>query len=120
MAEKWAWSLNFSRALRAQLLGNPLRKSWLRPCTCNNDYLAVYDGEDDQARRLGNFCGDAFGMRGFRTLYSSGRYLYLKFKSDGKNQKKGFHLQYQTFLKGKSSSRLACMQHVQYLASCVV
>ena len=31
MAEKWAWSLNFSRALRAQLLGNPLRKAWLRP-----------------------------------------------------------------------------------------
>ena len=75
--------------------------------TCNNDYLAVYDGEDDQARRLGNFCGDAYGMRGFRTLYSSGRHLYLKFKSDGKNQKKGFHLRYQTFLTGKSSS--TCM-----------
>ena len=80
---------------------------------CNNDYLAVYDGEDDQARRLGNFCGDTFGMRGFRTLYSSGRHLYLKFKSNGKNQKKGFHLRYQTFMKGKSSG-----MHVYAACTC--
>ena len=73
--------------------------------TCNNDYLAVYDGENDQARRLGNFCGDAHGMRAFRTLHSSGRHLYLKFKSDGKTQKKGFHLRYQTFQKGKNSDK---------------
>ena len=81
--------------------------------SCNRDYLAVYDGENDQARRLGNFCGDAYGMRAFRTLYSSGRHLYLKFKSDGKNQRKGFHLRYQTFLKGKSSNMQTCMQNVQ-------
>ena len=73
--------------------------------SCNRDYLAVYDGENDQARRLGNFCGDAYGMRAFKTLYSSGRHLYLKFKSDGKTQKKGFHLRYQTFLKGKRSNK---------------
>lgn len=75
--------------------------------SCNRDYLAVYDGENDQARRLGSFCGNVSGMRAFKTLYSSGRHLYLKFKSDGKNQKKGFHLEYQTFLKGKSSNRHA-------------
>ena len=74
--------------------------------SCNRDYLKVYDGENDTARQLGNFCGSAFGMRAFRTVYSSGRHLYLKFKSDGSNDRKGFYLRYQTFLEGRWHARL--------------
>ena len=69
--------------------------------SCDHDYLTVYDGDSDQARTLGRFCGNMNSMRAFKTIYSSGRHLYLVFKSDGKKEKKGFRLHYRTFLKGE-------------------
>lgn len=75
---------------------------------CDRDYLSVHDGNSDKARTLGNFCGTAFGVRAFRTIYSSGPHLYIKFKSDDRVEKKGFHLQYRTFAKGKDYALSQC------------
>ena len=98
----WKISTDINRTIARGLVDNKFDiENGTSIYSCNRDYLTVYDGENDQARRMGSFCGNAFGMRAFRTLYSSGRHLYLKFKSDGKNQRKGFHLRYSTFLKGQ-------------------
>ena len=70
------------------------------PFMCNRDYLSVHDGDNGQARALGRFCGTAYSMRAFKTIYSSGQHLYIRFISNGQRQRKGFHLHYRTFTKG--------------------
>lgn len=71
------------------------------PQLCNRDYLEVHDGERESSPTLGIFCGNAVAMRSFKTLYSSGRQLFIRFSSNAKKEGKGFHLHYRTFLKGK-------------------
>ena len=68
--------------------------------SCNHDWVSVYDGETKARRRLGTFCGN--GMRTFQTLHSTGRHLYIEFKSDWQQQRSGFQLQYVTFLECES------------------
>ena len=75
-------------------------------CSIDHDYLEVHDGPHEGASRLGRFCGNVSGEFGFRTLYSSGRYLYLTFTSDSTNQGIGFHLRFHTFRAGKALTKL--------------
>ena len=75
-------------------------------CSIDHDYLEVHDGPHEGASRLGRFCGNVSGEFGFRTLYSSGRYLYLTFNSDSMNQGIGFHLRYYTFQAGKAPTKI--------------
>ena len=67
--------------------------------SCNHDWLSVYDGDSKDARRIGSFCGSN-GMRGFHTIHSSGRHLYVEFLSDGQQRRAGFHLEYLNFFQG--------------------
>ena len=104
----WKISTDVNRTIALGLVDNTFDvEEGASMFVCNHDYLTVYDADnEDQDKSRGRFCGDAFGMRAFRTLYSSGRHLYLTFKSNDKNQRKGFHLQYRTFLKGEVVKRL--------------
>ena len=63
--------------------------------SCNRDWVSVYDNETKSGRRLGTYCGN--GMRTFQTLHSTGRHLYIEFKSDWQQRRSGFQLQYVTF-----------------------
>ena len=58
-------------------------------CSCNYDFVAVYDGPDKQAKLIGKFCG-----RNGVEVVSSGRYLFVEFISDDSKQYPGFKLKY--------------------------
>ena len=56
---------------------------------CGYDKVEIYDGADENARKIGRFCDRAFpGYPG--EIYSTGNKLYVKFKTDGSTTKKGF------------------------------
>lgn len=55
---------------------------------CRKDYLSIYDGSSTRNVLLGTYCGK-IRPSSFR---SSGRYLYLHFRSDGDVTRKGFRL----------------------------
>ena len=67
--------------------------------SCNRDWLDIYDGENKQAQRIGSYCGK--GMRTLETVQSRGRHLYIEFKTDKQQRRKGFELHYTTFLRGE-------------------
>ena len=76
-------------------------------CSHNHDFLDVHDGIHVGATSFnGPFCGNVSGEFSFRTVYSSGRYMFVRFVSDGMNQGKGFHLRFHTFLAGKALTNL--------------
>lgn len=60
--------------------------------SCRHDALEIYDGASIRDDKLGRFCGQNKPM----LLTSSGNYLYLRFTSDGRTEKKGFRATYNT------------------------
>lgn len=54
------------------------------PCSC--DFVEFRDGNSSTAELIGRFCGDTVPQ----DLYSSNRYLFVRFKSDDKTGAKGF------------------------------
>jgi len=57
---------------------------------CDYDFVEVFDGEDEAARKLGRFCG----TRAPQTIVSSGPALRLQFRSDDTVSFKGFVAEY--------------------------
>ena len=57
-------------------------------CTC--DYVEIFDGPSDVYNSLMKGCNTSFP----RPVYSSGRYLFMKFKSDWSIQGRGFVAHY--------------------------
>ncbi|XP_070550309.1 bone morphogenetic protein 1-like isoform X1 [Ptychodera flava] len=55
---------------------------------CKKDYLTVFDGSDETGPPLGKYCGNK--TQG--SITTTGRRIFLKFRSDGSNVAKGFHL----------------------------
>ena len=60
--------------------------------SCRHDSLDIYDGASIRDAKLGRFCGQNKPM----LLTSSGNYFYLRFKSDGTTEKRGFRATYNT------------------------
>jgi len=67
--------------------------------TCDRDYVAVYDGDSKDNRKIGPFCGNA--SRPFQTIHSTGRHLYVVFHSNNETGYRGFELEYTTYVDGK-------------------
>ena len=63
--------------------------------SCNLDRISVYNGESKIGRRFGSYCGT--GMRTFQTVYSTGRFLHIEFKTNSRERRSGFNLHYKTF-----------------------
>lgn len=59
---------------------------------CAYDHLAVFDGKGVNDRALGRFCGSRRPLM----LVSSYNMLYLVFRSDGTNEKRGFNATHTT------------------------
>ncbi|KAJ7371386.1 hypothetical protein OS493_025848 [Desmophyllum pertusum] len=59
--------------------------------SCGNDYLAVYDGSQISQSDIGTFCGF---MDTPMKIYSTGRYLSLRFVTDIAANYRGFKLSY--------------------------
>lgn len=59
---------------------------------CAYDHVAVFDGESVDDHALGRFCGSRRPL----TLVSSFNMLYLVFRSDATNEKRGFNATHTT------------------------
>ena len=60
---------------------------------CEKDFLKVYDGSSSGGALLRTYCGKAEPEK----FKSSGRYLYLHFRSDDDGTRKGFQLSWKAF-----------------------
>lgn len=58
---------------------------------CTADYLQVRDGYYSTSSKKGDYCGSTR-----KTIYSSGRYMWIRFRSDHLYNYKGFKLSYST------------------------
>ena len=60
--------------------------------TNNKDYVQVRDGQDQESKQLALHCG-YYGSSSSSDVYSTGRYMWVKFRSNSQNswrQAKGF------------------------------
>ena len=59
---------------------------------CGFDSVQIYDGSSDSYfnKRLTKACGNSLTQ----PVYSSDRYIYMRFQSDGSNQGEGFLARY--------------------------
>lgn len=77
------WKITAPSGKRIKLSFNYFR---LESGTCSsNDYLEVRDGPSSTSLRKGTYCGS-----NAPTITSSGRYLWLRFRSDAQLSFKGF------------------------------
>eukprot|EP00794_Sanderia_malayensis_P003627 gene3627-4141_t len=57
---------------------------------CSKDLLIILDGPSDISRAIGRYCG----RKQIGDIVSSGNQVYLRFKSDSHNQRRGFQLRW--------------------------
>ena len=57
---------------------------------CGYDFVEIFDGADENAAKLGQFCGSDIPA----PLNSTTNKLFLRFKTDASGQKKGFRASY--------------------------
>ena len=57
---------------------------------CTYDSLKIYDGPSSGSNREANLCGSST----YYGLESSGNTLFLKFRSDGSTNSRGFEIHY--------------------------
>jgi len=57
--------------------------------TCDYDYVMLYDGRDATSTSLGKYCGSTFNP-----ITSTGRFMTVRFVTDGDTQGTGFQLFY--------------------------
>ncbi|KAJ7371381.1 hypothetical protein OS493_025843 [Desmophyllum pertusum] len=66
----------------------------------SNDYLEVRDGSSSTSLRKGTYCGSSAPP----TITSSGRYLWVRFRSDSQTTYRGFQARYEVISKSQSKS----------------
>ncbi|XP_078370540.1 bone morphogenetic protein 1-like isoform X2 [Oculina patagonica] len=64
-----------------------------------DDELRFYDGNSTSSRLLGSYCGSATP----EVIYSTGRYLYVNFRTDDYYTYKGFSLSFSAVKEGEAS-----------------
>lgn len=83
------------------------------PHTCDQDWIAIYDGPDMNAQKIGTYCGNQ--MRKLETVYSSNSELYIEFVSaaNTKPEDRGrFKLHYTTFLRGTFTTKCTMLANI--------
>uniref|UniRef100_A0A8C0J8V6 Cubilin n=1 Tax=Chelonoidis abingdonii TaxID=106734 RepID=A0A8C0J8V6_CHEAB len=63
---------------------------------CSSDYLAVYDGDSSSAKMLGKFCGNQIP----ESIRSTRDTLYVKLRTDGHLEGRGFLAEYKQICQG--------------------
>ncbi|XP_046555555.1 cubilin-like isoform X2 [Haliotis rubra] len=81
----WRLRTNVSSYIRITVLNSDIESSE----NCRFDYFAAYDGATESYPSLNKWCG-----YDTPTVSSSGPVLFLKFRTDGSGNKKGFRLEY--------------------------
>jgi len=86
------WKITAPSGKRVKLYFNYFR---LESGVCSsNDYLEVRDGSSSTSLKKGTYCGSYAP-----TITSSGRYLWLRFRSDSQLRYKGFQARYEVISK---------------------
>ena len=80
------WLLTAPRAQRIQIIIQDLEIEQSR--NCDKDFLKIYDGNTESDTLLGTYCGYIRST----AFKSSGRYMYLFFRSDDSYARKGFRI----------------------------
>lgn len=89
------WKITAPSGKRVKLYFNYFR---LESGVCSsNDYLEVRDGSSSTSLKKGTYCGSYAP-----TITSSGRYLWLRFRSDAQLRYKGFQARYEVVSKSSS------------------
>ncbi|XP_044176241.1 cubilin-like isoform X2 [Acropora millepora] len=81
------WTITAPRGLGLMLTFNYFRLE-SGPCS-THDYLEVRDGSSSRSRKKGTYCGTYA-----QNIISSGRYLWIRFRSDWSLSNKGFDARY--------------------------
>lgn len=68
---------------------------------CKYDYVEVFDGENENGRLWGKFCGKIAPP----PVVSSGQFLFIKFVSDYETHGAGFSIRYEIFKRGPECSQ---------------
>ena len=84
------WKITAPRGSRLRLTFNYFK---LQDGSCStHDYLEVLDGSSSTSTRIGKYCGTYAP-----SITSSGRYLWIRFRSDSSLSYKGFEARYTVF-----------------------
>ena len=83
--------------------------------SCNYDYLEVFDGNSAWSPKITRACGQRYQAP--CEIHSSGRFLYVKFRSDGSVQYSGFSAYYYAVSKSKriTFNKLTSVFHASVL-----
>lgn len=70
------------------------------PPHCYYDYIEIYDGNDENARKLATLCGDEDHIPD-SPYYSTHNFMYIKFTTDNSIEGRGFKANYTTIDRSK-------------------
>lgn len=83
--------------------------------TCGFDAFHIYDGTSVSSKKLAVLCGINHNAKEF---VSSGRYMLIKFKSDGSVSAKGYRVSYKTGIYFINSIYMLCFAILSSLKLC--
>jgi cubilin len=76
--------------------------------SCTADYTEIRDGQDGTGKQLAKYCGSYRGS--VYDFYSSGRYMWVKFRSDLSESEKGFSGVYTTAVENQGKYKLLILK----------
>lgn len=94
--DRWWWRMLVSKLLKLKGLFS-LTWCFLPSLCLRYDYVEVIDGENENGRLWGKFCGKIAPS----PVVSSGPFLFIKFVSDYETHGAGFSIRYEIFKRGE-------------------
>ncbi|XP_029345465.1 cubilin isoform X2 [Acyrthosiphon pisum] len=86
----WMIKVNSSRVINISFVWLDIEKS----INCSSDYVEIKNVEEVDEKSLGKFCGNTLPLN--NSIISDSNSVFVKFRSDGSNNYRGFQLNYTT------------------------
>ncbi|KAF0762933.1 cubilin, partial [Aphis craccivora] len=86
----WTIEVNSSRVINISLIWIDIEKTNI----CSFDYLEIINGDDEDGKVLGKFCGNSLPLN--NSIISDSNTVTIRFHSDGSKNFRGFQLNYTT------------------------
>ena len=91
----WTFEVEIGRRVKLNAFSYSIEDDVSCTGDCCYDYLTIHDGRNSNATKLVSLCGNGK----HNDIVSSGRYLFVKFKSDTVVTKTGFQIHYEIISK---------------------
>ena len=75
---------------------------------CSYDYLDIFDGSNDFSQKIGTYCGNGV----HHLAQSTGNQMYLHFRSDDRQTRKGFMLRWDSMVEGFATNKPGVVQEL--------